>query len=207
MIFLTIFLGLAVNFIGYVPPGNINLTLVQITINRGLKQALQFITAFSCVELVFTYIIIHAAEWLSHQLKLEVIIDWVMVVLFGALGAITWVHRGKPPKAKVSRYHSVKHGIVMGIINPMQIPFWMISGTYLITHGWIVTGTWPLLLFSAGSALGAFLCLFIYARSARYIQTRFELSTNLINTCIAVLFFSFAAYHVVKQVYLLGARH
>jgi len=202
---LTIFLGFAVNFIGYVPPGNINLTLVQIAINRGIKQALQFITAFSCVELLFTYVIIHAAEWLSHQLKLEVIIDWVMVVLFGTLGAITWMHRARPPKAKVSKYHSVKYGIIMGFINPMQIPFWMISGTYLITHGWIVTGTWPLIVFSFGSALGAFLCLFIYARSARYIQSRFELSTKLINTCIAILFFSFSAYHVVKQVYLLIA--
>jgi len=207
MIFLTIFLGLAVNFIGYVPPGNINLSLVQITINRGFKHALQFITAFSCVELVFTYVIIHAAEWLSHQLKLEVVIDWIMVVLFGVLGAITWIHRSKPPKAKVSRYHSVKHGIIMGIINPMQIPFWMISGTYLITHHWIVTGTWPLILFSLGSALGAFFCLLAYARSARYIQTRFELSTKLINTCIALLFFAFAAYHVVKQVYLITSRH
>jgi len=207
MIILTIFLGLAVNFIGYIPPGNINLTLVQITINRGLKQALQFITAFSCVELVFTYMIIHAAEWLSHQLKLEVIIDWVMIILFGVLGAITWINRSKPPKAKVSRYHSIKHGIIMGIINPMQIPFWMISGTYLITHGWIVTGTLPLILFSLGSAMGAFLCLFVYAKSASYIQNKFELSTRLINTCIAILFFAFAAYHVVKQVYLLCAKH
>ncbi|WP_448702794.1 LysE family transporter [Mucilaginibacter sp. AW1-3] len=207
MILLTIFLGLAVNFIGYVPPGNVNLSLVQITINRGIKQALQFIIAFSCVELVFTYMIIHAAEWLSHQLQLEVIIDWVMVVLFGVLGAITWVNRSKPPKAKVSKYHSVKHGIIMGIINPMQIPFWMISGTYLITHHWIVTGTWPLIAFSLGSAAGAFLCLFIYAKSATYIQNRFELSTKLINTCIAILFFLFAAYHIIKQVYLLNAKH
>lgn len=207
MILLTIFLGFVVNFIGYVPPGNINLTLVQITINRGMRQAMQFITAFSCVELLFTYVIIHAAEWLSHQLKLGVVIDWVMVILFGTLGVITWLHRNKPPKTRVSKYHSIKYGIIMGIVNPMQIPFWMISGTYLITHRWIVTGTWPLIVFSFGSALGAFLCLFIYARSAKYIQTRFELSTRLINTCIALLFFSFAVYHVVKQVYLLYAMH
>src|ERR1700755_1861226 len=98
MIFLTIFLGLVVNFIGYIPPGNINLTLVQITINRGMKQALQFITAFSCVDLCVTYDMIHAAEWLSHQLKLGVIIDWVMVVLFTTLGTVTWVNRKKRAK-------------------------------------------------------------------------------------------------------------
>src|ERR1700751_4110185 len=98
MIFLTFFLGIFCNFIGYIPPGNINLTLVQITINRGLKQALRFIIAFSCVEFFFTYFIMHAAKWLASQVKLDTIIDWVMVVLFGVLGTITWIHRKKPPE-------------------------------------------------------------------------------------------------------------
>lgn len=206
MIFLTLLLGLAVNFIGYIPPGNINLTLVQITINRGLKQAMYFISAFSFVEFFFTLFIIHAANWLSGQLKLNTMIDWVMVLLFGTLAAATWINRKKAPKTNYSKYQSLQYGIILGIVNPMQIPFWMVSGTYLITNHWILTGTSPLIIFSLGSAAGAFLCLFIYARSAKYIQSRFELSTQVINTCIAALFFLFALYHVVKQIYLLFFR-
>jgi len=200
MLFLTFVIGLAVNFVGYVPPGNINLTLVQIAINRGLKQAFYFISAFSFIEFFFTWFIIHAADWLTGQLKLDIIIDWVMIVLFSALAIITWLNRKKPPTADYSKYDSLKYGIILGFINPMQIPFWMICGTYLIAHGWILTGTLPLIIFSLGSAAGAFLCLFIYSRMANYIQRRFELSTQAINTCIAVLFFTFALYHIVKQV-------
>lgn len=207
MIFLTFILGLVVNFIGYVPPGNINLTLAQIAINRGNKQAMYFISAFSCVEFFFTWFIIHAANWLSGQLKLNIIIDWVMIVVFSALAITTWVNRNKSPKTDYSKYQSIKYGIILGFVNPMQIPFWMISGTYLITHGWILTGTIPLIIFSLGSAAGAFLCLLLYARSANYIQSKFELSTRIINTCIAALFFLFAAYHIVKQVYLLFFKH
>jgi threonine/homoserine/homoserine lactone efflux protein len=203
MIFLTFVLGLAVNFIGYVPPGNINLTLVQIAINRGSKQALYFILAFSFIEFFFTWFIIHAANWLAGQLKLDTIIDWVMIVLFSALAIITWVNRKKAPTADYSKYDSIKYGIVLGFVNPMQIPFWMICGTYLIAHGWILTGTLPLVIFSLGSAAGAFLCLFIYSRVAHYIQSKFELSTQAINTCIAVLFFAFALFHIIKQVHLL----
>src|ERR1700748_2367231 len=102
MIFLTLFLGLIANFVGYIPPGNINLTLVQITINRGLKQAIQFIIAFSCVEFFFTYFIMHAARWLSAEVRLDVVIDWIMVVLFSVLGTITWIHRNKPPQKTYS---------------------------------------------------------------------------------------------------------
>ena len=206
MIFLTFFIGLFANFIGYIPPGNINLTLVQITINRGFKQALAFIISFSCVEFFFTYFIMHAAKWLSSQVKLDMVIDWVMVILFGVLGAITWAHRKKPPETSYSEHDSIKYGIVLGFLNPMQVPFWMVTGTYLITHQWILDGKLALVIFSIGSAAGAFLCLFLYARFAKYFQSKFALSTRFINTGIAVLFFSFAAYHVVKQVYLVFFR-
>ena len=165
MIFLTFFLGLFANFIGYIPPGNINLTLVQITINRGLKQALQFIIAFSSVEFFFTYFIMHAAKWLSGQVKLDSIIDWIMVVLFGVLGTITWLNRTKPPETNYKESDSIKYGIILGFLNPMQVPFWMITGTYLITHEWILVGKLALIIFSLGSAAGSFFCLFIYYNS------------------------------------------
>jgi len=122
----------------------------------------------------------------------------------GRFGIITWINRKKAPEAKDNSEHdSLKYGILLGFLNPMQIPFWMITGTYLITHEWIETSRIALVIFSIGSAAGAFLCLFIYAKSARYIQSKLALSNQVINTSIAILFFAFAAYHVVKQVYLL----
>ena len=207
MLILTFFIGLIANFVGYIPPGNINLSLVQIAINRGLRQALQFIIAFSCVEFFFTFFIMNAAKWLSAQVRLDTVIDWVMVVLFTVLGTVTWLNRNKPPQKTYSEHDSIKYGILLGFLNPMQIPFWMITGTYLITHEWIEIGKLALVIFSIGSAAGAFCCLALYARFARYIQSKFALSTRVINTAIAVLFFAFAAYHVVKQVYLLFFKH
>jgi hypothetical protein len=149
----------------------------------------------------------HAAKWLAEQVRLDTIIDWVMVGLFGILGTVTWMHRKKPPQTHYSEHESIKYGILLGFINPVQVPFWMITGTYFITHGWILDGKVELVIFSLGSAAGAFLALFLYAKFAQYIQSKFALSTRLINTGIAILFFSFAAYHVVKQVYLVFFKH
>jgi threonine/homoserine/homoserine lactone efflux protein len=207
MIILTFFLGLFANFIGYIPPGNINLSLLQITINRGMKQALQFIIAFSTVELFFTFIVMHAAEWLSAQVRLDTVIDWVMVVLFGVLGTITWKHRNRPPQKVYKEHDSIKYGIILGFLNPMQVPYWMIAGTYMITHQWIDTDLISLIIFSVGSAGGAFLCLFLYAKFAVFVQSKFALSTRVIDTGISILFFSFSAYHIFKQVYLVFFKH
>ena len=204
MIILTFFIGIIANFIGYIPPGNINLTLVQITMNRGMKQALQFVIAFSCVEFFFTLAVMQGAKWLSAQVRLDTIIDWVMVVLFGTMAVITWRKRNDPPKTTYSNHASIKYGILMGFLNPVQIPFWMVTGTYLITHEWIQTGWLALIIFSVGSAAGAFLALFLYAKFASYVQRRFAISNRVIDIGIAALFLAFALYHIGKQVYLLS---
>ncbi|OOQ57469.1 LysE family translocator [Mucilaginibacter pedocola] len=207
MIFLTLLAGVIANFIGYIPPGNINLTLVQITINRGFKQAMQFIIAFSCVEFFFTFMVMLGAKWLSEQVKLDTAIDWVMVVLFSTLAIITWRNRNKPPKTTYSEHASIKYGILLGFLNPMQIPFWMVTGTYLITHEWIDDKPLDLVFFSVGSAAGAFLALFLYAQFAKFLQKRFAFSTRVIDTAIAILFFGFALYHIFKQIYLAWFKH
>jgi threonine/homoserine/homoserine lactone efflux protein len=82
MILLTFFLGILANFLGYIPPGNINLTVVQLSINRGSKQTNNFIASFCLIELLLTFLIVRGAQWLSHTVKLTLYIDWVMVFLF-----------------------------------------------------------------------------------------------------------------------------
>jgi threonine/homoserine/homoserine lactone efflux protein len=131
-----------------------------------------------------------------------------MMVLFGVMGTITWMHRKKAPETKKnSNRDSIKYGILLGFLNPVQVPFWLITGSYVITHKWIETGMLALVIFSIGSAAGAFLCLFIYAKSARYVQSKLALSNKTINTSIAILFFAFSAYHMVKQLYLAFSKH
>jgi threonine/homoserine/homoserine lactone efflux protein len=129
------------------------------------------------------------------------------VVLFSVLGTITWMHRNKPPETNYSEHDSIKYGILLGFLNPMQIPFWLITGTYLITHEWIDIGKLDLVIFSIGAAGGAFLALFLYAKFADYIKSKFALSNKIVNTGIAILFFAFAAYHIVKQMYLVFFKH
>eukprot|EP01132_Coremiostelium_polycephalum_P017836 gene17836-21314_t len=159
MLFLTFVLGIILNSIGYIPPGNINLTVVQITINRGIRQALYFIAAFSAVEVLFTFAVMRFVQWLSSTMNLSNIIDVVMVVMFGVLGIITWKSRKEMPKADYSEKDSIRYGMLLGVLNPMQIPYWLFVGTYLISHEWIDIGYLSLSVFSVGSGIGAGLTL------------------------------------------------
>ena len=202
MLLLTFVLGFVLNAIGYIPPGNINLTVVQITMNRGIKRALSFIAAFAIVEVFFTLLMMRFVQWLALTLELDNIIDVVMVFLFLILGTVTWRSRKQMPKEDYGHKDSIRYGMLLGVLNPMQVPYWLFVGTYLISHEWIDIGYLSLTVFSIGSGLGAGAALYGFARFATYIKEKFDLSTYFINKSIAILFFSLSAYHICKIIYV-----
>ncbi|WP_443937938.1 LysE family transporter [Pedobacter sp. MW01-1-1] len=197
---------------GYIPPGNINLTVAQRTINRGMRQAWYFILSFSCVEVFFTFGMMRFARWAMSdinpneavsEVRLGTLVDAFMIVMFIVMGTFTWINRKKVPKTKDEsndkRSGSVFYGLILGVLNPVQIPFWLFFGNYVILHQWIETNYLSLVVFSIGSGFGSALALYGYAHFARYIQEKFALSSLLINKSIAIFLFVLAAYLITKQ--------
>lgn len=211
MLFLTLIIGILLNAMGYIPPGNINLTVAQLTINKGMRQAWSFILAFSCVEVLFTFGMMRFARWVSsdvnldsniNEVRLGTYVDIFMIMLFVVMGTITWINRNKLPKTKdnnTSKRGSVFYGMLLGVLNPVQIPFWLFFGNYVILHEWIKTDYLSLVIFSLGSGMGSALALYGYAHFARYIQEKFALSSHLINKSIAIFLWVLALYLIAKQ--------
>ncbi|WP_199140946.1 LysE family transporter, partial [Pedobacter sp. ASV12] len=98
-----------------------------------------------------------------------------------------------------SKRGSVFYGMLLGVLNPVQIPFWLFFGNYVILHEWIRTDYLSLVIFSLGSGIGSALALYGYAHFARYIQEKFALSSHLINKSIAIFLWVLALYLIIKQ--------
>lgn len=203
MLFLTFLVAVVVNFLGYIPLGNINLTAVQISINKSFKQSLIFISTFSVFEAFFTYLLMRFANWFAGKTELLGWINWVLIGVFIVLGTLSWLKANEPleENPELKKRDSIKTGIILGIFNPMQIPFWTIAGTYLIANKWIVADFPGLEIFAFGAAIGAFLCLYLFARFASYFQEKFSLSVKVINKGIAMVFFILAAIKLATTVY------
>ncbi|WP_293301812.1 LysE family transporter [Pedobacter sp. UBA4863] len=212
MLIITFLIGIVINAMGYVPPGNINLTLAQLTINRGMRQAWGFILAFSCVEVFFTFGMMRFARWISSDVdidaikvgdfQLSILIDVFMMVLLLVMATLAWKNRDKvhqPKATEDSRKGSVLYGIILGVLNPVQIPYWLFFGNYVILHEWITTTYPSLIVFSLGSGVGSMVALYGYAHFAKFIQEKFTLSSRLINQCIAVFLYCLALYLLIKQ--------
>lgn len=200
MLLLTFFVAVAVNFIGYIPLGNINLTAMQISINKGLKQVVIFATSFALVEGIFTYILMRFAEWFATKKDFMGWLEWIMVGIFLLMGILSYRQskKDRKPMQDVKKRDSIRTGIILGVFNPMIIPFWTIGGTYLIAHHWIVTEGLGLEIFAVGASVGSFSCLYLFGRFAQYIQNKFSFSNNVINKGIAVMFFALAILQTVR---------
>ncbi len=212
MLFLTFLIGILLNAMGYIPPGNINLTVAQLAINKGMRQVWYFILSFSCVEVFFTFGMMRFARWAMSdinpneavsEVRLGTLVDCFMIVMFLVMGTITWKNRKKTPKTSSKkddkRSGSVLYGLILGVLNPVQIPFWLFFGNYVILHQWIQTDYLSLVIFSLGSGVGSSLALYVYAHFATYIQEKFALSSLIINKSIAIFLHALAAYLIVKQ--------
>lgn len=214
MLFITFIIGVLLNAMGYIPPGNINLTVAKLAINKGMRQVWYFIISFSIVEIFFTFGMMRFARWAMSDVnpneavsdvRLSTLVDCFMIAMFLVMGTITWVNRKKAPKARAEdkRSGSALYGLILGILNPVQIPFWLFFGNYVILHEWIRTDYLSLVIFSLGSGLGSALALYLYAHFAKYIQEKFALSSLIINKSIAIFLYVLAAYLIVKQLVVL----
>ena len=201
MLVLTFAVAIVVSFLGYIPPGNVNLTAMQISINKNIKQAVIFVTTFSILEAFFTYILMRFAAWFAEKKDVLQLLNWILIVVFVVLGILTW-NKGEqniPREKEFKKGASIRTGILLGIFNPIQIPFWAIAGTYLIAHNWITTKGLGLHIFALGSGIGAFTCLYLYAHFAKKIQEKFSLSSKLINHGIALVFFCLAIISLIRE--------
>jgi threonine/homoserine/homoserine lactone efflux protein len=188
--------------------------VAQLTINKGMRQAWYFILSFSCVEVFFTFGMMRFARFISsdvnlneniNEVRLGTFVDGFMIFLFLIMGTITWVNRKKIPKTKGnnnSRKGSVFYGILLGVVNPVQVPFWLFFGNYVILHNWIQTDYLSLTVFSVGSGIGSAIALYGYAHFSRYVQEKFALSSHLINRSIALFLFALAFYLISKQAFI-----
>lgn len=199
----TFFVAIIVNFFGYLPLGNINLTTIQISINKGVKQALVFVLTFSIIEGIVTYILMNFAAYFAEKKDFLHWLGWILVLVLFIMGTISLVQAYQKPKEQIQvrKRDSIRTGIILGVFNPMIIPYWAIGGTYLIANNWITTEGFGLELFAIGAAIGCFTSLYLFAHFAQHLQNKFSFSHKVINLTIAIVFYGLAALQAGKELF------
>ncbi|MEO1254697.1 MAG: LysE family transporter [Bacteroidota bacterium] len=165
MILQTLIVSFIVSYIGSIPPGTINVSVMQLSIQRKHRAAIFLAFAASAVEFIYAGITVQFHIFLNTN---ETIADYFRIITSIALiGLGLWNIFSKASASsigndspKVTGRHGFFRGVMLGILNPMTIPFWLAITTYLENDGWVRVidlGFWMYLI---GLSTGTF-CLLL----------------------------------------------
>lgn len=169
-------MGFIFSFIGSIPPGTLNLTVLQLGLEKKINIALRFALAVSIIEYPYAWIGVQFEYLISSSPVVIENFELIAAVVMTGLAIFNlWPTRTPTGFAKKFSESGFRRGIVLSILNPMAIPYWMGFTAYMKVQGWISLGT-PGLLHSyvLGTAVGAMALLsvliFFAQRLAPYVQ-------------------------------------
>ena len=142
----TLIVAFVVSYIGSIPPGTINVSVMQLAMQHKRRVAFFFAFAASAVEFIYAGVTVQFHIFLDNN---EVIADYFRIitsVTLIILGLWNLFSTSTSASVKVSSEkgrHGFLRGMVLGILNPMTIPFWLAITTYLENDNLVdVDGVW-----------------------------------------------------------------
>jgi threonine/homoserine/homoserine lactone efflux protein len=169
MMFQNFLVALLFSFLGSIPPGTINLTALQVGLEKKTNVAWRFALAAALIEYPYAWLAVTFENFITES---PVILDnfklisaFVMMVL-GALNL--WATKKPTGFTQKFQESGFRRGVILGILNPLTIPFWIGVTAYLSVQGWIeLPSSVYLHSYLAGVSIGAFTLLILVAYLAK----------------------------------------
>lgn len=131
-------IAFAFSFIGSVPPGTINLTVLQLGLEKKFSIAMRFGAAAALIEYPYGWIAVKFAAFILSTPAIVTNFQLITGIVMVTLGAFNLWAASKPSNFSVRFSNSgFRRGLLLGILNPMAIPYWIAMTTYCKSQGWI----------------------------------------------------------------------
>ncbi len=176
MIVQVFLVGIIISFIGSIPPGTLNLAVLQLGMEQKVRTALRFALAVSIIEYPYAWIGVVFEDWVTSSPLIVDNFQLITAIVMTVIGAFSIWSARKPSEFSVRFNESgFRRGIILSILNPMAIPFWVAYTAFLKSQGWIDLSTpWLVHSYVLGTAVGVMILLIIFAflakRLAHYVK-------------------------------------
>lgn len=155
--FIAFILAFAFSFIGTIPPGTLNLSVLQLGLENKMKAAWQFSVAAALVEYPYCWIAVRFEKLITSSPAIVENFERIGASVMIVLGALNFLSLRKQHVKKVdAKEYGFTKGLVLGILNPLAMPYWIAITAYLKSQHWLLLETpWDLHAYLTGVVLGA----------------------------------------------------
>lgn len=162
----------ALSFAGSLQPGPVNMTVLRITSDNGRYSGFLAALGGCLPEIPYSIAAIFLSDLLLRITFLEEILSYFVGMVLILLGLITIMKRNKDIKEKPQYENPFMNGLIMGILNPQLITYWLVVYLWLKASALFDTGTLITKAgFVVGTFTGAFLLMWVVIQLASGQQT------------------------------------
>jgi threonine/homoserine/homoserine lactone efflux protein len=197
--------GLLISFLGALPLGSLNIAAMQIALEENKKNAFAFAMGVAIVEIVYVRISLQAMDWVMEHQQLFYSMEWITVAIFLILaGSSFWVAFKKQGATKNillnNKINRFWLGLSMSAINPVQIPFWFIWSTYLLSNKVLLPTQTQFNSYTTGIGVGTITALTIFIYAGSWLVTKLNASQKMINFVVGVVLLVSAIIQLYKVI-------
>jgi threonine/homoserine/homoserine lactone efflux protein len=200
------FTGMLISFLGSLPLGSLNVSAMQIAITENTKNAILFSLGVALVEILYVRLSLQGIDWILANQHLFYILEWITVLIFIVMAVSSFWAASKKETGKKNILLNNKMnrfwlGFTMSAINPVQIPFWFIWSTYLLSNKVLLPMPLHFNIYTAGIGTGTLIGLALFIFAGRWLLNKLNASHRIINIIVGVVFIVSAVLQLYRVVY------
>lgn len=177
MVLQTFLMAFVFSFLGSIPPGTLNLTVLRLGLEGKMNVAFRFSLAAALIEYPYAWLALLFEDWITSSPAVISNFKLISAIVMLTLGILTIRSAAKPISTVVEpvRESGFRKGLILGVLNPLALPFWIGITAYLKMQGWITLSTaLEIHAYLFGISLGAFFLLILVAQLARKASVAFS---------------------------------
>ena len=196
-------LAFIASFLGSIPFGIVNLTVLETTIRKDLRAGIIMALGAGLVEMLHGFLAVYCSNYISRNLEDNIYVKSFVLGLLILLAIYFLTKRYKAgEEAEKKRLHipEVLRGAFFSLINPQALPYYVFVIAYLSSHDLVDIMLDLALPFILGVASGRFICLVAYAWLSVRIKSRMKSIGNGMNLAMGILFLALAIVQMINLI-------
>jgi len=191
-------LGIIACVIGAMPFGLVNLSVVDISINKSEKAAISFSFGASFIEILFAMAAIIAGQQLNRLIEGNRWVEFGIVLVLLSSGIYFFTKKYKANHSPKYEIPFLFKGMLFNLISIQVLLYWFLAITYLENNGNIEFSMHCIVGFILGVGAGKMITLLFYRLISKQIKNRAANISRKINLIIGVLLIVVAIFQLVK---------
>jgi threonine/homoserine/homoserine lactone efflux protein len=191
-------LGMGSAIVGALPFGLVNLTVLNVTFEKGNGAAIKIAHGAALVEVVFGITALVAGGMLASHIEGNIIVSYITagVLIIGGVFFVSKKQRNSDQRKP--GFSGFLKGILLNLISIQVFLFWILAITFLSSRELLQYDLLSILFFVSGIWLGKMAVLWMYMNLSNRILSRSRIISKNINTIIGLVLFGLAFVQVLK---------